>query len=197
MVILKVHGHFGKNTIGIRKGGYMNKEIICPNCSQRIKILDTIGYDLYLENLKKEEREIERLKAIVEGTKENRNELQEEIKRLKEEYIILQNASDEVEEEKDKEIERLNTNLEVANEDLIKIAQLLNLEEGCTIYDIEDKIERLNNTIEKAIEYIEIYNEEENPDYGSSFINKNDYSYVLFDEYRESLLNILRGEDNE
>jgi hypothetical protein len=31
-----------------------------------------------------------------------------EIKRLKEEYMILQNASDEVEEEKDKEIERLN-----------------------------------------------------------------------------------------
>jgi lipid II:glycine glycyltransferase (peptidoglycan interpeptide bridge formation enzyme) len=36
------------------------------------------------------------------------NEYQEEIKRLKEEYMILQNASDEVEEEKDKEIERLN-----------------------------------------------------------------------------------------
>ena len=31
----------------------------------------------------------------------------EEIKRLKEEYMILQNASDKVEEEKDKEIERL------------------------------------------------------------------------------------------
>ena len=32
----------------------------------------------------------------------------EQIERLKEEYMILQNASDEVEEEKDKEIERLN-----------------------------------------------------------------------------------------
>ena len=32
-----------------------------------------------------------------------------EIERLKEEYMILQNASDEVEEEKDKEIERLNS----------------------------------------------------------------------------------------
>ena len=31
-----------------------------------------------------------------------------EIERLKEEYVMLQNASDEVEEEKDKEIERLN-----------------------------------------------------------------------------------------
>ena len=35
-------------------------------------------------------------------------EKDKEIKRLKEEYIMLQNASDEVEEEKDKEIERLN-----------------------------------------------------------------------------------------
>ena len=42
-----------------------------------------------------------------------------------------------------KVIERLNTNFEVANEDLTRIAQLLDLEEGCTIYDIEDKIERL------------------------------------------------------
>ena len=35
-------------------------------------------------------------------------EQEEEIKRLKEEYMILQNASDKVEEEKDEEIERLN-----------------------------------------------------------------------------------------
>ena len=35
--------------------------------------------------------------------------MQEEIKRLKEEYVMLQNASsDEVEEAKDREIERLN-----------------------------------------------------------------------------------------
>ncbi len=34
-------------------------------------------------------------------------EMQEEIARLKEEYVMLQNASDEVEEEKDKEIARL------------------------------------------------------------------------------------------
>ena len=33
---------------------------------------------------------------------------EQEIKRLKEEYVMLQNASDEVEEEKDKEIGRLN-----------------------------------------------------------------------------------------
>ena len=34
--------------------------------------------------------------------------MQEEIERLKEEYVMLQNASDEVEEAKDREIERLN-----------------------------------------------------------------------------------------
>ena len=39
---------------------------------------------------------------------EENDRLRKEIKRLKEEYVILQNASDEVEEEKDKEIERLN-----------------------------------------------------------------------------------------
>ena len=33
--------------------------------------------------------------------------MQEEIKRLKEEYVMLQNASDKVEEEKDREIERI------------------------------------------------------------------------------------------
>ena len=35
--------------------------------------------------------------------------MQEEIKRLKEEYVMLQNASDEVEEAKDREIERLHS----------------------------------------------------------------------------------------
>ena len=38
---------------------------------------------------------------------EEHNNMKQDIKRLKEEYMILQNASDEVEEEKDKEIERL------------------------------------------------------------------------------------------
>lgn len=52
------------------------------------------------------------------------------------------------------EIERLNTNLEVANEDLTRIAQLLNLEDGCTIYDVEDKIERLNNIINEIKQYL-------------------------------------------
>ena len=47
-------------------------------------------------------------------TQEYVDEKDEEIKRLKEEYMILQNASDEVEEEKDKEIERLNNIIEKA-----------------------------------------------------------------------------------
>ena len=44
--------------------------------------------------------------------------LKEEIKRLKEEYMILQNASDEVEEEKDREIERLNNILDTLMQDM-------------------------------------------------------------------------------
>ena len=48
-------------------------------------------------------------------------EKDKEIKRLKEEYMILQNASDEVEEEKDKEIERLNNIKKKAINDLLKI----------------------------------------------------------------------------
>ena len=60
------------------------KEINCPNCNQHIKILGT-DYDLYLENLKKEEQEIER---------------------LKEEYVMLQNASDKVEEELQQRIDK-------------------------------------------------------------------------------------------
>jgi hypothetical protein len=40
------------------------REINCPNCNQHIKILGT-DYDLYLENLKKEEQEIERLNNII------------------------------------------------------------------------------------------------------------------------------------
>lgn len=55
-------------------------------------------------------KEVERVK-IPDYNKKIKHptylEMLEEIKRLKEEYMMLQNASDEVEEEKDKEIERL------------------------------------------------------------------------------------------
>ena len=47
--------------------------------------------------------------------------MQEEIKRLKEEYVMLQNASDEVEEEKDKEIERLHSIIKEVREYINKI----------------------------------------------------------------------------
>lgn len=78
-------------------------------------------------------------------------EIQEIIDRAEDEYDRLK---DRVHEQYH-EIEILNTNLEVAKEDLTRIAQLLGLEEGCTIYDIEDKIERLNNIIKEAINYID------------------------------------------
>ena len=44
--------------------------------------------------------------------------MQEEIKRLKEEYVMLQNASDEVEEAKDREIERLNSIIKEQDKEL-------------------------------------------------------------------------------
>lgn len=52
----------------------------------------------------------------------------EEIQRLKEEYVILQNASDKVEEEKDEEIERLNNIIE-KTESMLK--RLMEEQEYC------------------------------------------------------------------
>ena len=66
---------------------------------------------------------------------------EQEIKRLKEEYMILQNASDKVEEEKDKEIKRLKDD----NNELRELLEYKN-----------DRIERLNNIIngmEKFFQY--------------------------------------------
>ena len=75
--------------------------------------------------------------------------MQEEIERLKEEYIILQNASDEVEEEKDKEIERLHS--------IIK-------EVRAKLYDLNYKIKEIHNVpfdISEIFEMIEILDKEE------------------------------------
>ena len=86
---------------------------------------------LYLEHTSKDDFNLEewqqnnRYKAI--------QVVLEEIEGLKEEYMILQNASDKVEEEKDKEIERLNKDLK----------------DACKV------IERLKEDKKKAIEYIE------------------------------------------
>ena len=49
---------------------------------------------------------------------EEYNNKDKEIERLKEEYVMLQNASDKVEEEKDKEIERLNNILDTLMQDM-------------------------------------------------------------------------------
>ena len=73
-------------------------------------------------------------------------DMAQEIKRLKEEYMILQNASDEVEEEKDKEIEKL--------QDLCNKYE----KEHKTTYEIWKKDIYLYNSmvdrIDKAIEYM-------------------------------------------
>jgi len=61
------------------------------------------------------------LDEIMEAFNECVKQLEEkdkEIKRLKEDYMILQNASDEVEEEKDKEIERLNNIINELEKDI-------------------------------------------------------------------------------
>lgn len=79
---------------------------------------------------------------------EEHNNMKQEIERLKEEYMILQNASDEVEEEKDKEIERLK--------DLCNKYE----KEHKTTYEIWKKDIYLYNSlvdrIDKAIEYIKV-----------------------------------------
>lgn len=96
----------------------------------------------------------------------NKEEFEKEQMRLSKEAIIANywyTYQDNVEKLgiehqlnlKDKEIERLNTNWEVAVEDLSRIAKLLGLEESCTIYDIEDKIKRLNNIINELEKWLE------------------------------------------
>lgn len=74
---------------------------------------------LHLETFNNEEYILadECIKAIGIHRKTN-TKLHKEIKRLKEEYMILQNASDEVEEAKDREIERLKCIIEKLKERL-------------------------------------------------------------------------------
>ena len=52
---------------------------------------------------------------------------EQEIERLKEEYIMLQNAGDEVEEEKDKEIERLNNIINEFDDFITNVDSHINL----------------------------------------------------------------------
>ena len=90
-----------------------------------------------------------------------------EIERLKEEYIMLQNASDEVEEEKDKEIERLKEQLNDEIDDELKQSEIMvkqqneierqkeiirqldikNLELTTTLREVREYIKDIQNTM--------------------------------------------------
>lgn len=119
--------------------------------------------------------------AIAEYEKQLQKKDQE-IKRLKEEYMILQNASDEVEEEKDKEIEKLKADIYEAWDNSTWWHNRYN----AIVKQNDDNHKKLvkeQEKIEKAIEYIEIiqYNES----YG---VKEKDYL---------NLLDILKGSDKE
>ena len=98
---------------------------------------------------------------------EEHDNMKQDIKRLKEEYMILQNASDEVEEDKDKEIERLT-------------AESTKWESK--FYDEAKKVD-------KAIEYLESYNTDfKNCRFGEAPISIRELG---------DLLDILKGVDKE
>ena len=66
-----------------------------------------------------------------------------EIKRLKEEYVMLQNASDKVEEEKDKEIERLNNIINELEKWLDKKEKLTFNSWNKGIHEVQRKLQEL------------------------------------------------------
>lgn len=84
---------------------------------------------------------------------ENNNYYRKEIERLKEDYIILQNASDEVEEEKDKEIERLNNILKDVlrrqNEALKYIGNFLSMDDRYKHGNGNDQMKTVRNILNK------------------------------------------------
>lgn len=105
--------------------------------------------------------------------------MQEEIKRLKEEYMILQNASDKVEEEKNKEIERLKEDIRVFK---------------FTIKTQQEQIQELIAREEKTIEYIE--------NNSQIYIDTRGEELEEIDEFNNlckpsKLLDILKGSDKE
>ncbi len=114
------------------------------------------------EIIAKAEDNYDRLKDRV-------HEQYEEIKRLKEEYVMLQNASDKVEEDKNKEIERLT-------------AESTKWESK--FYDEAKKVD-------KAIEYIE-----KNSYTTLETIDDINYFIVRLDKCAD-LLDILKGVDKE
>ena len=111
-------------------------------------------------------------------------ELIDEIERLKEEYMILQNASDEVEEEKDKEIERLNSIIKEQDKELElerKSRQLLtdDLANVCKISLKKD------NIIKEVREYIETINKNRK---GLSVIEYHNKFCELYDYYESGII---------
>lgn len=97
-----------------------------------------------------------------------------EIKRLKEEYMMLQNASDKVEEEKDREIERLNNIINGLDN---------------TIENLEEVIKCKDNIIDKAIDCI--YNEL------LVFGDETQWEDWEVRKYVFKALDILKGSDKE
>lgn len=130
------------------------------------------------------------IKAIGIHRKTN-TKLHKEIKRLKEEYMILQNASDEVEEEKDREIERLKEQLNDETDDELKQIEIMvkqqNEIERLTLESTkwESKFYDEAKKVDKAIEYIEEQ---------SKFIKGCDIYQIC---NKDVLLNILKGSDKK
>ena len=101
-------------------------------------------------------------------------DMAQEIKRLKEEYMMLQNASDEVEEEKDKEIEKLNTIIEIKTN---------------RIQDLMSRLSKRQDRIDKAIECID--------DELLVFGDETQWEDWEVRKYVFKALDILRGSDKE
>ncbi len=81
-------------------------------CDRVEALKQIVNKNKEIERLNKEnnilKKNAEHNDKVVDNVNWGNMLLKKEIERLKEEYVMLQNASDEVEEEKDKEIERLN-----------------------------------------------------------------------------------------
>ena len=90
------------------------------------------------------------LRQLLDSTLKDNANYQKEIERLKEEYVILQNASDEVEEEKDREIERLN-------KETGQLRTALDSKESI----IKEVRECINRYAIENEDYSKIYNDEE------------------------------------
>lgn len=111
-------------------------------------------------------------------------DMAQEIKRLKEDYMILQNASDEVEEEKDKEIEKLKADIYEAWDNSTWWRNRYN----AIVKQNDDNHKKLvkeQEKIEKATKYIEEQ---------SKFIGGCDIYRIC---NKDVLLDILKGVDKE